>query len=114
MNADPPRLGSFRYVILRNVKTARNTQGARSTRAWLRGSIGSAAVLFFVIGAAGTAFAADLELKTAAAFDKYVQAVEARLEREAKSGPFLYMDSLPPGKQKDAYARVRGGEVLME
>jgi hypothetical protein len=92
----------------------RNTQGTKSIRAWLKGSIASAAMLFFVIGAAGSAFAADLQPRTAAAFDKYAHAVEVRLEREAKSGPFLYMDSLPPDKQKDAFARVRGGEVLME
>jgi hypothetical protein len=61
-----------------------------------------------------TAMAADLRPNTIAAFDKYAQAVEARLEREAKSGPFLYLDSLPADKQKDTYAEVRRGEVLME
>jgi len=64
--------------------------------------------------ATATTYAADLQLKTVTAFDKYVQAVESRLEREVKGGPFLYMDSLPADRQKGEYERVRGGEVLMD
>ena len=72
------------------------------------------ASLVGVLSLAVAAFAADLQSKTNVAFDKYAQAVEARLEREVRSGPFLYMDSLPADQQKDAYARVRRGDVLME
>jgi hypothetical protein len=60
------------------------------------------------------ALAADLQPRTSAAFDTYVQRVERRLEKETHSGPFLYLDSLPPDRQKQEYDRVRHGDVLME
>jgi hypothetical protein len=58
--------------------------------------------------------AADLEPRTSAAFDTYVQRVEARLQREVKSGPFLYLDSLPADQQKQEYDKVRHGDIFME
>jgi hypothetical protein len=71
-------------------------------------------ILFILLTGVVAAHAADLQLKTAVAFDRYVKAVETRLEKEVKSGPFLYLDSLPADKQKEEYERVRRGDVLME
>jgi hypothetical protein len=74
----------------------------------------TAAFVFLALVLAPAASAADLQIKTSAAFDSYVQRVEARLEKEAKSGPFLYMDSLASDRQKNEYDRVRHGEIVME
>jgi hypothetical protein len=67
-----------------------------------------------VLFAAISATAADLQPRTSAAFDTYVQRVEARLDKEAHAGPFLYMDALPADRAKSEYGRVRRGDVLME
>jgi hypothetical protein len=64
------------------------------------------------------AVAAELKAKTTEAFNKYVAATEARMAGELKpGGSFLYPDhpaSASSGEMRDAYARLKGGEILVE
>lgn len=62
-----------------------------------------------------TSFAAELTQKTEGAFNKYVAATEARMARELHSGnPFLYVDALPPNESREAYDRLKHGEILIK
>jgi hypothetical protein len=62
--------------------------------------------------------AADLKPKTTEAFNRYVAVTEARIARETKpGGKFLYPDRParePSEEMRDAYARLRRGEILVE
>ncbi|MBI2220007.1 MAG: hypothetical protein HYU53_02225 [Acidobacteria bacterium] len=70
----------------------------------------------FAIAAAGApVFAAQLGPKTREAFERYVRLSEARMDEEVRSGTaFFWTDTLPPARRKDAEARLRRGEVLMD
>ena len=58
--------------------------------------------------------ATELKPETIQAFDQYVQKAELRMHDELKSGrPFLWVDSLPSADRTAAYARLRGGEILV-
>lgn len=58
---------------------------------------------------------AELKPRTIEAFDRYVQATEARIDRELKRpGAFLYMDGLPEPRRWQVRAQLRRGEVFME
>lgn len=62
--------------------------------------------------------AADLKQKTTDAFNQYVAVTEARMAAELKpDGKFLYLDhpaAQPSEDTRDAYARLRRGEILVE
>ena len=62
--------------------------------------------------------AADLKPKTTEAFNRYVAVTEARIAGETKpGGKFLYPDRPAPEpseQMRDAYARLRRGEILVE
>jgi hypothetical protein len=58
---------------------------------------------------------AELKPKTVEAFNRYVEATEARIERElARPEAFLYIDGLPEAKRSEARATVQRGAVYME
>ena len=58
---------------------------------------------------------AELEPKTLAAFDRYVQATEARIDKEVtRPGAFLYVEGLPERKRSETLASVRKGDIYME
>lgn len=57
------------------------------------------------------AAAAELEPRTAAAFDRYVAATEAQA---AALPQFLAVDLLPEGERRAALARLRRGELVIE
>lgn len=58
---------------------------------------------------------ADLEPQTLEAFNHYVQATEARIDKEvARPGAFLYLEGLPEPKRSQALASVKNGEIYME
>ena len=63
-------------------------------------------------------FAADLKPKTAEAFNRYVAVTETRIAGETTpGGNFLYPDRPAPEpseEMRDAYARLRRGEILVE
>lgn len=53
--------------------------------------------------------------RTISAFDQYIRLKEARAGRElAVSGNFLYVDGLPQEGKARAYARLKGGQILVE
>jgi hypothetical protein len=64
------------------------------------------------------ACAADLKQKTTDAFNRYVAVTEARMAGELKpDGKFLYPDHPgpePSEEMRDAYARLKRGEILVE
>jgi hypothetical protein len=55
--------------------------------------------------------AADLQPHTAAAFERYARATEARLDDRRA---YLWIDALPEARRAAAYAALRRGELLME
>jgi hypothetical protein len=63
-------------------------------------------------------FAADLKPKTSEAFNRYVAVTETRISGETKpGGEFLYPDRPAPEpseEMRDAYARLKRGEILVE
>lgn len=59
--------------------------------------------------------AAELKEKTAAAFDKYVAATEARMNSELRpGGTFLYVDSFADDARKSSYQQLKNGEILIQ
>ena len=59
--------------------------------------------------------AAALTPGTIEAFDRYVEATEARMQAElAGESPFLWVDWLPDDDREDAYARLRAEEVVID
>jgi hypothetical protein len=60
------------------------------------------------------AHAADLTKPTAQAFDKYIQAADARMTNDLRSGDFFWIDALPAAERADDYNRLRNGEILVK
>jgi hypothetical protein len=75
-----------------------------------RGSAAAAAVILLLVGAA-PALPAELQARTVAAFDRYVQATEQRLTRDAQ---FLWIDTLPASQQRAVVETLRRGELVIE
>jgi hypothetical protein len=71
-----------------------------------------------VLALCAGASAAELKQKTDDAFNKYVAVTEERMVAETKpDGMFLYPDhpaSRPSEEMRDAYLRLRRGEILVE
>lgn len=63
---------------------------------------------------AASAFATELKPGTANAFDRYIQISEAQMAKDVHNGIFLRIDALPEAQRRDAYERLRRGEVLVE
>jgi hypothetical protein len=64
---------------------------------------------------ANIAQGAELKPATAAGFQRYVQATEARIEKQvARPDAFLYIDQLPEGRRSEVRDSVKRGEVFME
>lgn len=58
---------------------------------------------------------ADLKPPTLEAFERYVQATEARIAKElTRPETFLYLDGLPEPRRAQVLAMLRRGEVFME
>ena len=70
--------------------------------------------LFLVLltAMATSAQAADLQPKTVAAFDRYIQATERRMADPAE--PFLRVDGLPEAQRKAALAALGKGEFVID
>jgi len=57
----------------------------------------------------------ELKPETVAAFDRYVQLTEARINGEVlQTEKFLYVDGLPPERRSQALAALKRGEMFME
>jgi hypothetical protein len=65
---------------------------------------------------APVACAAELQPETAAAFDRYLRATEARLAktRTERGGRFLFVDTQPEQDRAESYAALRQGRILIE
>ena len=75
------------------------------------------AALFVALsaGASTTVHAAGLRPEAAAAFDRYVELTEQRIDRElARDQGFLWIDTFSPGKQEEMARGLRDGGVVIE
>ncbi len=72
-------------------------------------------VLLIALAFCHFATAAELKQRTASAFDRYVDATEARFAGELRpGGTFLYIDAFSPDQKSAAYSQLKQGEVLVE
>ncbi len=62
----------------------------------------------------GLARAVDLRPATNAAFDRYVQLSEQRMQEELQSGPFVWVDGLPVQEREGLSERLKRGEVVTQ
>src|SRR5712664_4034272 len=77
-----------------------------------RGSIPACVFFLLLHFLAITCIAAELEQKTAEAFDRYIRLTDARIEAELRpGGPFLWMDSLPQTRRQHLYDLLQRGQV---
>ena len=59
--------------------------------------------------------AAELKTKTLEAWERYVTVTEARMQTQLDGeAPFLWVDSLVDDEREAVYARLRGGEVVID
>jgi hypothetical protein len=58
--------------------------------------------------------AADRKAATDAAFSRYAQLSEQRMQNDLQSGAFLSVDQLPVTQREDAHRRLQNGEVLTQ
>lgn len=58
--------------------------------------------------------ATELKPGTAAAFDRYIQATEARMSENAANGQFLAIDCLSDAARQAAYHQLRSGGVYVQ
>jgi hypothetical protein len=52
--------------------------------------------------------------ETSAAFDRYVQTTEAKMQKDLSGNQFLIIDQLPEAKRKQAYEQLHRGEVFIQ
>lgn len=58
---------------------------------------------------------ADLQPQTVEAFNRYVQATEARIDKEvARPGIFLYIEGLPNPQRSETLASLHHGDIYMD
>ena len=69
-----------------------------------------AAVILLLVGAT-PAFSAELQARTVAAFDRYVQVTEQRMKTDQQ---FLWLDALSPAQQRTQNDVLRGGGLVIE
>jgi hypothetical protein len=58
--------------------------------------------------------ATELKPDTAAAFDRYVRAMEARMDEDTGRDQFLVVDRLPDARRTEAYEQLKNGQVYIE
>jgi hypothetical protein len=59
--------------------------------------------------------AADLQPQTAQAYERYIQLTAAQVTAElAQSGPYLWVERLPPGQRAADLEQLRNGQVVIE
>jgi len=63
-----------------------------------------------VVAARGT----ELKPDTAAAFDRYVHAMEVRMDEDTGRDQFLVVDRLPNARRAEAYEQLKSGQVYIE
>ena len=58
--------------------------------------------------------ATELKPETAAAFDRYVRAMEARMDGDIRFDHFLIIDRLPDARRAEVYEQLKNGQVYIE
>jgi hypothetical protein len=58
--------------------------------------------------------ATELKPDTVAAFDRYVRAMEARMDEDTGRDQFLVVDRLPDARRAEAYEQLKNGQVYIE
>ena len=58
--------------------------------------------------------ATELKPDTAAAFDRYVRAMEVRMDEDTGRDQFLVVDRLSDARRTEAYAQLKNGQVYIE
>lgn len=58
--------------------------------------------------------AAELKPETAASFDRYIRAVEARMDDDVRHNQFLIVDRLPDLRRREAYDQLQQGQIYIE
>jgi hypothetical protein len=58
--------------------------------------------------------ATELKPETAAAFDRYVRAMEARMDEDTRLDHFLIVDRLPDARRAEVYEQLKNGQVYIE
>ncbi len=82
------------------------------TRRLLAGSFQTILAFAILILAVTLTFSADLQDDTAKAYDRYIEATEARMARERESPEtFLHIETLPAAAQRQIWAALKRGEV---
>jgi hypothetical protein len=56
----------------------------------------------------------ELKQETAASFDRYIRAVEARLDDDINRDQFLAVDRLPDARRQQAYNQLRHGQIYID
>src|SRR6202166_1301409 len=74
--------------------------------------LGLVGILLSVGGMA--ARATELKPDTAAAFDRYVHAMEARMDEDTGRDQFLVVDRLPDARRTEAYEQLKSGQGYIE
>ncbi|HEX3371902.1 MAG TPA: hypothetical protein VHS08_05260, partial [Candidatus Acidoferrales bacterium] len=67
-----------------------------------------------LIAEATAAHATELKPETAATFDRYVRAMEARMDEDIGRDQFLVVDRLPGTRRAEAYEQLKNGQVYIE
>lgn len=74
-----------------------------------------ALMLLILAGLAGNStHAGQVKPETAAAFEHYVAATEARMDEDVRLNQFLVVDRLPDSQRKDAYDQLQQGQIYIE
>jgi hypothetical protein len=75
-----------------------------------------AAMLFAtLLATAAPANAADLQPRAAQAYDRYIELTAAHVTAElAQSGPYLWVERLPPAQRAADEAQLRDGQLVIE
>jgi hypothetical protein len=58
--------------------------------------------------------AAELKPETAASFDRYIRAVEERMDDDVRHNQFLVVDGLPESRRQEAYDELKQGQIYIE
>ncbi len=75
----------------------------------------SACLLIWLLATPSGAAAAELKAEAARGFEQHVELTERRIQGELQpGGTFLWVNTLPEGRRREAEARLRLGQVVIE
>src|SRR6266568_3042342 len=102
-------------VIDRRYSNNSDQAGANMLHSVLRLRNAALAIAVVAVLAPSDVVSVELRPGTAAAFDRYVQATQARIDGELKRrGAFLYFEGLPASRRKEVEESLRQGGIYIE